>query len=154
MSGQIQYIFIATSAGDPMQSLNVASVVSGRGIEGDRYYSGLGTFSEKLKGNPAAEITLIEIEEINKFNRQLNLQLDYSDFRRNIVTEGVRLNSLVGKIFYIGNVKLKGLRLCEPCSHLAETVNQLVLPHLVGRGGLRAQIISSSKIKIGEPINF
>ncbi|KAF3984792.1 MAG: MOSC domain-containing protein [Methylococcales symbiont of Hymedesmia sp. n. MRB-2018] len=153
MSGKIKYIFIATSSGEPMQSLNVASIVSGKGIEGDRYYTGLGTFSEKLKGNPAVEISLIEIEEIDKFNSNHNQQLDYGDFRRNIVTEGIKLNNLVGKIFYIGNVKLKGIRLCEPCSHLAETVNQLVLPHLVGRGGLRAQIISTNKIKIGESIN-
>lgn len=135
-----------------MQPLVVASLVPGKGIEGDRYFSGQGTFSEKLKGNPAAELTLIEKEEIDIFNKKHNQTHGYGEFRRNVVTEGIRLNDLVGKTFTVGEVTLKGIRLCEPCAHLAGIVNTLVLPHLVGRGGLRAQIMSNNEIKVGELI--
>lgn len=153
MSGTVKYLFISEEANGCMQPIKKANLVSGKGIEGDRYFNGRGTFSEKLKGNPAAEVTLIEKEEIDKFNLENNQSHGYDDFRRNVVTEGIRLNDLVGKTFSIGKVTLKGIRLCEPCTHLADTVNQLVLPHLVGRGGLRAQIISSDTIEVGDTID-
>lgn len=153
MEGKIIHIFISPEACGNMKSVNRAILVSGKGIEGDRYFSGIGTFSEKLKNNPAAELTLIEKEQIDKFNREHKLNLGYGEFRRNIVTEGIGLNELVGKTFCIGKVKVKGIRLCEPCAHLAETVNELVLPHLVGCGGLRAQILSNDIIEVGNSIN-
>jgi MOSC domain-containing protein YiiM len=152
MNGIISNLFIAKKAGEAIQSIDNATLIAGKGIKGDRYYNGQGTFSEKLKGNPAVELSLIEKEEIDKFNKEHNQNLAYGDFRRNIVTTGIRLNKLVDKTFTIGEVTLKGIRLCEPCLHLAETVNKLVLPHLVGCGGLRAQIISSNEIKTGDAI--
>jgi len=135
-----------------MRALESARLIVGKGVEGDRYFNGCGTFSEKLKDNPAVELSLIEKEEIDTFNQKYNQTLNYSDARRNIVTEGVRLNMLVGQIFTIGNVTLKGIRLCEPCAYLAENVNELVLPHLIGRGGLRAQILAGNVVSVGDLI--
>ena len=153
MKGSVFKIFIANNAGSEIQSISSASVVAGKGIEGDRYFIGKGTFSEKLKNNPAVELSLIEKEEIDNFNITYKQNHNYGDLRRNIVTEGFRLNDYVGKEFTIGNIKLKGIRLCEPCPYLAETVNPLVLPHLIGVGGLRAQIITSGTIKQGDIVN-
>jgi len=153
MKGKILNIYISENANDEIKSIKEATLVPGKGIVGDRYYNGKGTFSEKLKGKPAVELTLIEKEEIDRFNKEQNLSLSYSDLRRNIVTEGIRLNELVGKIFTIGDVTLKGIRLCEPCQHLAEIVNDSVIPNLVGRGGLRAQIVSANTIRVGERIS-
>jgi len=152
VAGSIIHIFISPQAGERVQMVDRVTLVAGKGIEGDRYYLGAGTFSEKLKNNPAAELTLIEQEQIDQFNKEHNTQIHYGDFRRNIVTKGIALNDLVNKTFSIGNARLKGLRLCEPCSHLAETLNPLVLPHLVGRGGLRAQILSTDIIHVGDKI--
>jgi len=151
--GTVAYIFISPQGGGVIQSVNNATLVAGKGIEGDRYYFGLGTFSDKLKNNPAAELTLIEKENIDKFNSDHGLQINCGDFRRNIVTAGVSLNDLVGRTFTIGKCKLKGVRLCEPCSHLATVLNPMVLPHLVGRGGLRAQILTSDVVNIGDKIS-
>jgi len=153
MKGSIFKIFIAKNAGSKAQPISSASVVAGKGIEGDRYYNGKGTFSKKLKNNPAVELSLIEKEEIDHFNITYKQNHEYGDLRRNIVTEGVRLNDYVGKEFTIGNIKLKGIRLCEPCPYLAETVNPLVLPHLIGVGGLRAQILTGGTIKQGDIVN-
>jgi len=154
VKGTILNIFISENAGNELKSLNEALLISGIGVEGDRYCSGKGAFSEKLKNNPSAELTLIEKEEVDRFNNEQNLNLYYRDLRRNLVTEGIRLNNLVGKTFTIGSAALKGIRLCEPCSHLAESVSSLVIPHLVGRGGVRAQIISTTSIKVGEEIKL
>ena len=153
MNGSVFAIFIADNAGSKMKSVSSASLVAGKGIEGDRYFHGKGTFSDKLKNNHSVELSLIEKEEIDKFNTTHIQNHNYGDLRRNIVTEGFRLNDYVGKEFTIGNLKLKGIRLCEPCLYLAETVNPLVLPHLIGVGGLRAQIITSGTIKQGDSVN-
>ena len=67
--------------------------------------------------------------------------------RRNVVTEGIELNELVGVQFRVGEVMLEGIRLCEPCAHLASLVAKEVLPELVHRAGLRAKIISGGTIK-------
>lgn len=152
MEGSVFDIYIADNPKSKMQSIPKASLVAGKGLEGDRYFDGKGTFSEKLKNNPAVELSLIEKEEIDKFNITHNQSHNYGDFRRNIVTEGFRLNDYVGKEFTIGNIKLKGIRLCEPCPYLAETVNPLVLPHMLGVAGLRAQIITSGTIKQGDSV--
>ncbi len=159
MTGYIVSIFIAPEAGMPMRSVSEASLEAGRGIVGDRYYLGKGTFSEKLMGLPDNEVTLIESEQIDLFNRSTGLEIGYDAPRRNVVTQGIRLNELVHIQFHIGAVLLEGIRLCEPCAHLAGLVSDQILPGLVHRGGLRAQIISggcikpSQSIKVGRPID-
>ncbi len=154
MTGTVVAIFTAPKGQAPVQSVQAAQLDAGRGIVGDRYFSSEGTFSEKLerKGNSDWEITLIETEEIDSFNETQGHGFSYGDFRRNVATRGVRLNSLVGKQFDVGAVKLEGIRLCEPCATLAATVTESVLPALVGRGGLRARILSSGRISVGDTV--
>jgi len=74
------------------------------------------------------------------------------DARRNIVTRDVPLNHLVGREFQIGDVKLQGLRLCEPCSHLESLTGLPVIKSLRHRGGLRAQILTQGIIRVGDAI--
>jgi MOSC domain-containing protein YiiM len=146
MNGSVIAIFIAPAATAAMESLADAELETGRGIVGDRYYAQLGTFSKQDEVRPDQEITLIESEEIDRFNGSTGLTLDYGAARRNVITRGVRLNDLVGRQFHVGPVLLEGVRLCEPCAHLASFVSEKVLPGLVHRGGLRAHIVSGGKI--------
>jgi glycosyltransferase involved in cell wall biosynthesis len=151
--GSVVSIFVAAEAELPMQPLDVAHLEEGRGVVGDRYYAGKGTFSEKLKGSPDSEVTLIESEKIDDFNSLHGLDLDYGSPRRNIVTRGVDLNQLVDVQFQVGEVLLEGIRLCEPCAHLANILTEKVLPDLVHRAGLRARIVSDGSIKSGDSIS-
>ena len=153
MQGTLHSIYIAESPDKEMQSVSSARLVADKGIEGDRYFFGIGTFSKQLADKPSFHVTLIEKEEIDRFNNEHGQQQNDGDFRRNIVTTGIRLNNLVDKEFTIGSVKLKGIRLCEPCDYLAKTVNPLVLPHMVGRGGLRAQILVGGIVNCDNLIN-
>jgi MOSC domain-containing protein YiiM len=137
-----------------MVSQDRVQAEAGRGIIGDRYHSETGTFSRKLEGLPDKEITLIEIEEIDQFNASQGLDILPGEFRRNIVTQGVRLNELIGKTFSVGHVTLKGVRLCEPCAHLAGALTPEVLPHLVTKGGLRAAIVSGGIINRGDVVEL
>lgn len=152
MTAKVEAIYIARTAAGPMERIQQAGLVAGQGIEGDRYFSGTGTFSEKLDGEPDSEVTLIEVEEIDRFNALEGLSLNYGDMRRNIITRGIRLNDLVDRIFLIGPVKFRGIRLCEPCAHLAGLVNPKVLPGMVHRSGLRACILNSGTIMANDSI--
>jgi len=125
--------------------------VAGRGLEGDRYFWGIGTFSPHPQ-KPAYELTLIEKEKIDEFRLKSGLPFSSRHARRNVVTEGVDLNSLVGEEFTIGEVVMRGLQLCEPCEHLAEASFPEVVPELVHKGGLRAQIMSGGTIHVDDPI--
>ena len=109
--------------------------VLGQGLEGDRYFFGTGTFSLPRQ-NPDFEMTSIEQEKIEAFARESDLQYTPMLARRNIVTEGVSLNNLAGKEFYVGEVRIRGLRLCEPCTYLAQISFPETLKGLVHKGGL------------------
>src|ERR1043166_6558968 len=130
-----------------MQSVSEARAVPGQGLEGDRYFAHQGTFS---KPRPDLELTLIEAEAIEALRSEFQVDFGLSASRRNIVTRGVPLNHLVDKEFWIGDVKASGLRLCEPCSQLQRLSHPKVLPGLVHRGGLRAQILTEGIIRVGE----
>jgi len=147
--GTLISINIASAAEAPMQSVDEVRAVPGKGLEGDRYFVRQGTF---YKPQPDRELTLIEAEAIEALRSEFQVEFDLSASRRNLVTRGVPLNHLVGKEFWIGEVKARGLRLCEPCAHLQRLSHPKVLPGLVHRGGLRAQILSEGTIRVGEPV--
>jgi MOSC domain-containing protein YiiM len=145
-------LYISESASVPMLETQQVELEAGKGVVGDRYYSGKGTFSEKLAGLPDVELTLIESEEVDLFNKEYGHSFSAGDFRRNIVTEGVRLNDLEGKEFQIGDVRLRGVRLCEPCAHLAGILTSDIMPAMVHKTGLRAQIVSGGAVTVGEAV--
>lgn len=132
-----------------MQSCAHARAIPGRGLEGDRYFNGTGTFAKNPQ-QPDFEITLIESEAIEAFARESGLAFTSAHARRNLVTRGVSLNALVGVEFTVGLVRLKGLRLCEPCNYLAKITWPETLRGLVHRGGLRAQILSEGLLRAGD----
>lgn len=145
-------IYIAPAATAPVSSVEEARAVPGRGLEGDRYFEGIGTFSAELPG-PDSELTLIEMEEIETFRREYGVEVAPADARRNLVTHGVSLNELVGKEFRVGEVHVRGLRLAEPCNHLAKLVGKReVLDGLVHKAGIRAQILTNGVVRVGDAI--
>jgi hypothetical protein len=148
--GQLLSIFIAPRKGHDLQTMEQVEAVAGRGLIGDRYFLKEGTFSEK--DGPDREVTLIEIEAIEGLAREYEVTLEPAKARRNLLTRGVPLNHLVGQTFTIGPVVLRGIRLCEPCGHLAKLTCKEVQKGLIHRGGLRAQIITSGRLEVGAAV--
>lgn len=149
MNGLLLAIHISPNAGSNLRPVTNIRAIAGRGLEGDRYALGCGTFS----GNPQArDVTLIEHEALEQFCRDYGCELDPALSRRNLLTRGVRLNELVGRDFVIGKVPMRGLRLCEPCAHLARLTSMPVLPGLIRRGGLYAQILRDGELAVGDAI--
>ncbi len=149
--GFISDVLIAASPASGMVSRPTVRAVPGKGLEGDRYFKGTGTFSPQPQ-SAAYELTLIEQENVEVFAAESGLAFTAAHARRNIVTKDVRLNELVSQEFYLGEVRVRGLRLCEPCSHLAKGSFPEVLKGLIHKGGLRAQILSEGNICIGDQI--
>jgi MOSC domain-containing protein YiiM len=148
-AAKIESIHIADGAKAPMRSVDQVEAIAGVGLEGDRYANRQGTF---FKPEPDFELTLIEAEALEGMVREYRLQLEPGNARRNLVTRGVALNHLVGREFKIGSAVIRGIRLCEPCSHLQALTGLDVIKGLRHRGGLRAQIVVGGTIRVGDPV--
>ncbi len=127
-----------------------AVLVPGKGVEGDRYFKKVGTYSGKI--GPDRECTLFEVEALDEA-RALGVDLAPREMRRNVAVTGIRLNELVWRTFAIGAVTLEGVRLCPPCAHLSKLTGKETLRSFAGRGGLRARIVSGGAIGVGDPIS-
>lgn len=142
-------IFIATVSGEPMQSVEQVEALAGRGLSGDRKIRSPG---HPLRDLPEREVTLIESEAVDAINRDYLLRLDAIETRRNLLTAGVALNHLVGREFRVGNVRMRGIKLCEPCKRIERMTRQGVMRAMVHRGGLRAQILNDGRISVGDRV--
>jgi MOSC domain-containing protein YiiM len=150
--GKVAGIYIATSKRDRIERIDCASLEAGKGIVGDRYHSNAMSLIEAGKSVPRNHVTLIAKEELDVFLDKHKSELDYGDFRRNIVTSGVDLNALVDKDFTVGTAVFHGFELCEPCATLAGMVHSSVLSELVHKAGLRAVIIKDGEVSVGDEI--
>ena len=136
---------IAFSNNKKIKEVDSIEVIANKGVVGDRHFSDY--------NDPFCQLTLIESENIDFYNLKYGLDIPYVEFRRNIVTKGIRLNELIGKRLKIGNVEVEAVDLCRPCRHLTEILCQdNILKEFLRKGGLRCQILSSSIIKIGDEI--
>ncbi len=130
-----------------INEVNSIKVIENKGIVGDRHF--------KDYNDPYCQLSLIEAENIDYYNYKYGLNIPYVDFRRNIITQGIRLNELINKKILIGSTKLEGVDLCRPCKHLTEVLNQKnILKEFLRKGGLRCQILSSSNIHVGDEIKI
>lgn len=148
--GTVVAIYIAAKAEELPHAVERVRALPGRGLDGDRYAAGIGTFSDR-KGR--RDVSLIESEAIEAFERETRISLSAAESRRNVLTRGVRLNDLVGHEFRVGEVRMHGLRLCEPCTHLVRLTHPQTLRGLVHRGGLYAAILSEGELAVGDPID-
>jgi MOSC domain-containing protein YiiM len=154
-SGRLLHIHIAERASFPMQELDEAELVAGRGIEGDRYFNGLGTYSPKPD---IREVTLIEMEVLDAMARGdppfpgEKVALAVAEHRRNLTTLGVPLNHLVGKRFKIGAAVLSGGRMNFPCRYLERLLGKPVYTPLLNRSGLNCRIEIGGVIRKGDAI--
>src|ERR1700686_130091 len=129
----VLFIHISPKAEQPMVAVNEVRAEPGRGLEGDRYAEHLGTYSDTP--GSGREVTLIASEEIELVEREHGVKLAPGDFRRNITTRGVDLNAFGGRGFRVGDVVLRGPRLCEPCEYLQGLTGQDgLLKALIHRG--------------------
>ena len=142
---EVYKIGISNKNNQKIKEVNSIDVLANQGILGDRHFQEF--------NDPFNQLSMIESENIDYYNSKYGLSIPYVDFRRNIVTRGIKLNNLVGKKLQIGKVKLEVIDLCRPCKHLSEVLNQdNIIKEFLRGGGLRCQILSSSNIEVGDKI--
>ena len=143
--GKVLEIGISENKSSKIVNVNEVEAIKGKGLVGEKHF--------KENNKKRIQITLIEIENINYYNKITGTKIPAIKFLRNIVTEGMRLNVLVGKEFFIGKVKVKAHDLCRPCKNLQESLQQKnIVKELLYTGGLRCEILSSGKIFINDQI--
>jgi MOSC domain-containing protein YiiM len=147
--GKVVGIYITPERGQPTLSVEQIYVLPGKGIKGDRYFRQ--TEKGEVHSKSGQEITLIEMEAIESLV-SAGIQVTPGETRRNIITAGVPLNDLVDCSFMVGDIQLKGVRLCEPCNYLANLTDSRILAALAHRGGLRAEIITEGSIHLNDTI--
>ena len=143
--GQVEAIYISATAQKLPRAVAHVRAVHGKGLEGDRYFIGLGTWSD-YPVEAGRDLTLVEAEVLEEVG------LAPAEARRNVVTRGVALEGLIGQRFRVGEVECYGDRICEPCAHLEGLTRPGVLKALLHRGGLRADITHSGEIAVGDAV--
>jgi MOSC domain-containing protein YiiM len=149
MAGHLVAIFTTDAGGEPMVAREECRAIAGVGLEGDRYATKTGAFSATEK--PGREVTLIARESIAAANGK-GVALDERETRRNLVTEGIDLDALIGKTFAVGDVVLVGVRDCPPCAYLEGLTRPGVRAALEGGGGLRAAFVTDGLLRVGDEI--
>src|SRR5262245_23327479 len=147
--GRLLAIAIAPQAKGAMENVASIEAVAGEGLRGDRYGAGVGAAQFQGRRKPENEVTLIASEAIEAANGEFKLTIEHLETRRNLLTEGVPLNDLVGKTFRVGAVQLKGLELCEPCGYLEKRTFAGIKAALKRRGGLRCCVLQGGSIRVG-----
>jgi MOSC domain-containing protein YiiM len=147
-TGELTHIHIAENAGAAMQPRNSAKLIAGVGIEGDRYATGRGYYSNLPRTD--RQVTLIEMEALEALVRDHGIALLPNETRRNLTTRDVPLNHLVGRRFRVGAVLLLGARLNVPCKYLEQVTGKPVYAPLINRSGLNCEIIEGGVVRIGD----
>lgn len=141
----IEAINITNKSDQETFYVNQAYLEKNKGIVNDRYY-------ENFK-NKKEQVTLIDIEEINLFNKLVGQDIDYKDFRRNIIVSGFKICEMVGEKIKINNSILKIHEICQPCNYLQKKLNSPnLIKRLLNKSGVRAEILSSGYIDVGSKI--
>ena len=142
-------IKIGITKNNNQEIVNVSEIelIAGKGIKGDRHFQDY--------NDPYNQLSIIESENINEYNKKYDLNIPYLNFRRNIITEGIKLNDLIGKKILIGEIQLNVIDLCRPCRHLAEKLGkENIIKEFLRKGGIRCEIINDGKISVNDQIKI
>ncbi len=141
---------IIGEAKKPLRYVKEAQVIQGRGIEGDRYYEGKGSFNRPPLDQSVREITIIDYDALTEVNKRLSSQVDFLDLRRNLVIKNFDISILEKKIFTLGSASFQIQRYAPPCRYLSRLLGEDMMQGLKYIGGYRAKILSSGKIKLAD----
>ena len=154
MNPTVENIFITKTRREQPHEIEAAKLEAGKGIVGDRYHERALEFLAVGDQVPSNHISVISKEELAGFLERNNAEIDYADFRRNVLTSGIDLRELIGRQFKLGSALCQGIEDCDPCVFLAATVHRSVLPELKEKAGLRAIILEDGDLKIGDTITL
>ena len=150
-TGSVVALFTTDRMSAPMKKMEELNALAGRGIDGDRYFLGTGTYSKKPE--PGRQVTLIKIEILEWLKDEFEVTVKPEECRRNVLTRGIEINELIGTEFFVGPVRLRAHRITQPCRYLENLLDQPGLyKALWDNGGISCEILSDGVIKEGDMI--
>jgi MOSC domain-containing protein YiiM len=149
-TGVVRHLHLAPRAFLPMRAMPEVTLTEGHGIDGDRYNLALGSGFYSHKPEVGRQITLFEIETLWALRRDHDIELGAEEHRRNVTVEGVPLNHLVGRRFWLGGTLLQATRLSTPCRHIEEITGKAIFKPLINRSGLNCQILRGGVVHLGD----
>jgi len=150
--GVVRFLHRTPRAFLPMQSFPELKLVAGRGIEGDRYMIGNEAGFYSHKPEEGRQVTLFEIETLEALARDTRITLLPEEHRRNVTVQGVPLNHLVGRRFWLGEALLEATRLSTPCRHIEEILGKAVFDPLINRSGLNCKILQGGTVRVSDSV--
>lgn len=147
-------IIIGEKAKEPLHYLKSVRAVKGKGLEGDRYFYGQGTFNKPQLSQDVREVSILPYEALAECNSRLESDLDFLDLRRNLIIKNFDASVLEEKVFAIGTAQFRIIRTCPPCRYLSRLLGQDMMKGLKYIGGYRAVIVQSGVISVGDEINY
>jgi MOSC domain-containing protein YiiM len=151
-TGFVRHLHITPRAFLPMRAMPAITLVAGLGIEGDRYMIGREEGFYSHKPEEGRQVTLFELETLEALKRDAKIDLGPQEHRRNVTVEGVPLNHLVGKKFWLGETLLEATRLSIPCRHIEEITDKAIFDPLINRSGLNCRILQGGVVRIGDVV--
>ena len=147
-------IIIGEKAKEPLHYVNSVRAVQDKGLEGDRYFYGQGTFNKPQLSQDVREVSILPYETLLECNRRLDSMLDFLDLRRNLIIKNFDASLLEDKVFTIGTAKLRIVRTCPPCRYLSRLLGEDMMKGMKYIGGYRAVIVQSGVIAVGDEVNY
>ncbi len=147
-------IIIGEKAKEPLHYLDTVRAVQGKGLEGDRYFYGQGTFNKPQLSQDVREISILPYETLAECNSRLGSDLNFLDLRRNLVIKNFDASLLEDKVFTIGTAKFRIVRTCPPCRYLSRLLDKDIMTGLKYIGGHRAVIVQSGVLTLKDEIRY
>ncbi len=148
MQGTVKAIYIVDEGGAPMQKLDQVKALADCGLEGDRYCNRAGYWT----GVDECQATLIAAEDLEEIAQTTDVRIQKGEHRRNLITRGIRLDGLQGKMFQVGEAVFEYDRPRPPCVYIQKITQPGMTQALMGRGGICARVVKSGLIRIGDSI--
>ncbi|SDO14534.1 MOSC domain-containing protein [Geodermatophilus sp. DSM 45219] len=148
--GRLTAIWLTSAAAGPMRRVAEAELLAGRGLAGDRYALGGGTWAQYP--DLEKQLTLIDAADVDAVAAEVGVPLTPGDTRRNLVTTGIDLPALVGRWFAVGDALLFGMKRCPPCTHLERLTGARLVKAMVHRGGINAAVFVGGPIRDGDVV--
>ena len=134
--------------------VETVNAIESKGLEGDRYFYGVGTFNKSQLSQNVREISILNYDALEVCNSRIEETLDFLDLRRNLVITNFDVESMRDKVFTIGSAKFRIVRTCPPCRYLSRLLDADMMTGLKYIGGYRASIVQSGTFSVGDEIRI
>lgn len=143
MSGVVEALWSKRAHGGPMDSLERATFVAGKGIEGSAGRSNV------------RQVTIISRDAWAAMMAELSADAPPAARRANVMVSGLSLANSRGRILRLGNVRIRIRGETRPCELMDEAwpgLQKAMDPEW--RGGAFGEVVDGGSVALGDPASW